>query len=425
MRKVWLVIKREYVTRVRTKAFVITTILIPALLIGFIAFDVAASNSRSSGTLRIALLDGGQELAPQVTASLQQNKLPDGKPAYEVVRTIDKGGTGAATRMKLEAQVERGKLDGFLWLPPDIFSGGKAQFVTKSATAFTQMDAMNEAVSEALLERRMRSRGLSAQDLHRLVQGAEVQVIRLTGQGETEEKGQALVVAIAMVFVLYFALVAYGVRTMRSVLEEKTSRMMEILLSSIQPLQLLAGKILGVAAAGLTQFLIWAASAGLLAAYGVALARTVAPGAPQLHIRIPVTMLVFMVVYFVGGYFLYSSIYAAIGAMVSTEQDAQQLQMPVTLLLVVGFFLFEQVMRNPNSSGSIALSIIPFWSPMLMMMRIGLETPPAWQIALSLGVLALSVAGMVYVTARIYRVGVLMYGKRPSLVELARWFRYS
>jgi ABC-2 type transport system permease protein len=423
VRKIWLVIKREYVTRVRTKGFVITTILIAALLIGFIAFDMVASTSNPSQELRIAIVCGSHGLAESVAASLEEDKLSDGTPAYRVAQILSQ--PGLAVRAGLESRVRSGKLDGFLWIPPDVPSGQKPQFVTKSATAFTEMAAMDDAITEAFVLRRLQGRGISTEELHRLLQGMDVQVIRLTRRGEAEEKGQSLIIAVVMAMILYITLVAYGVRTMRSVQEEKTSRIMEILLSSVRPLQLLAGKILGVAAVGLTQFLIWAISAGVLAAYGLTVARQLSPNASQYHIHIPPALLAFMIVYFIGGYFLYSSIYATIGAMVSSEQDAQQLQMPVTMLLVIGILLFQLVMRNPSSSTSVVLSIIPFWSPMLMLMRIGLQPPPAWQIALSLGVLALSVAGVVYVTARLYRVGVLMYGKRPSLVELARWFRYS
>jgi ABC-2 type transport system permease protein len=423
MRKIWLVMKREYLSRVRTKGFVITTILIPALLIGFIAFDVVVSTSNLSETLRIAIVDGGHGLAEPVAASLTEDKLPDGKPAYHVTQIFRE--PGVAIRTNLEAQVRGGKLDGFIWIPPDVSSGQKPQFVTRSATVFTEMDAIDNALTEAVVLRRLQGRGISTQELHHMLQGLDLQLIRLTSRGETEEKGQSLIVAGVMAMILYISLVAYGVRTMRSVQEEKTSRTMEILVSSIRPLQLLAGKIFGVAAVGLTQFLIWAISAGILSAYGLTVARQLSPGASQYHIHIPPSLLAFMIVYFIGGYFLYSAIYATIGAMVSSEQDAQQLQMPVTMLLVIGILLFQVVMQNPNSSRSIVLSIIPFWSPMLMLMRIGLQQPPAWQIALSLGVLALSVVGVVYVTARLYRVGVLMYGKRPSLLELVRWFRYS
>jgi ABC-2 type transport system permease protein len=423
VRKIWLVIKREYLSRVRTKGFVITTILIPALLIGFIAFFVVVSPSNLSQTLRIAIVDRSQGLAESIAASLKQDTLSDDKPAYNVTQIFTQ--PGGPIRTDLEAQVRSGELDGFIWIPPDASSGQKPQFVTRSATVFTEMDAMDNAVKEAVVLRRLQGTGISTQDLHHLLQGLDLQVIRLTRRGETEEKGQSLIIAGVMAMVLYISLVAYGVRTMRSVQEEKTSRTMEILVSSIRPLQLLAGKILGVAAVGLTQFLIWAISAGLLSAYGLTVARQLSPNASQYHIHIPPALLAFMIVYFIGGYFLYSSIYATIGAMVSSEQDAQQLQMPVTMLLVVGILLFQVIMQNPNSSRSIVLSMIPFWSPMLMLMRIGLQQPPVWQIAFSLAVLALTDVGVVYVTARLYRVGVLMYGKRPSLVELVRWFRYS
>jgi ABC-2 type transport system permease protein len=423
VRKIWLVIKREYITRVRTKGFVITTILVPTLLVGFIAFDVVISTSNLSHTQRIAVVGGDQGMAASMGASLEQNKLPDGNPAYDVIQTFEQ--PGPAIRSRLESQVRNGKLDGFLWIPSSVLSGGKPQFVTKSAMVFTEMDKMDNAVREALVLHRLQGRGITATEVRKLLDTADIQVIRLTRSGEAEEKGQSLIVAIGMVITLYIALLIYGVQTMRSVQEEKTSRIMEILLSSIRPFQLLAGKILGVAAVGLTQFVIWTISAGLLAAYGVTVARELSPNASHFHIHIAPALLAFMIVYFIGGYILYSSIYATIGAMVSSEQDAQQLQMPVTMLLVVGFFLFQLVMQNPNSSTSVALSIIPFWSPMLMLMRIGLQQPPAWQVALSLAVLALTVVGVVYVTARIYRVGVLMYGKRPSLLEIVRWFRYS
>jgi ABC-2 type transport system permease protein len=423
MHKVWLVIKREYVTRVKTKAFVITTILIPGLLIGFIAFDIAFSRGNRSQTLRIAIVDETGALAPSISDSLGHNVLSNGLPAYEVVQSIERA--MASTREELSAQVRDGDLDGFLWIPAKALSGANPEFVTRSATLFTEMDAINSAVRDALIARRFQRLGIRAQDVDRMVRGGDVQVIRLTKTGETREEGQALIIAMAMTFILYVTLLAYGQRTMRSVMEEKTSRVMEILLSSIQPYQLLAGKILGIAAVGLTQFLIWAVSGGLLAAYGLTMARLFRPGASHFSLHISPVLLVFMVIYFLGGYFLYSSIYATIGAMVSTEQDAQQLQMPVMMLLIAGFILFEAVLPNPNSPAAIVLSIIPFFSPMLMLMRIGLQMPPVWQIALSLAVLAGTVVVVVYVTARLYRVGVLMYGKRPSLVEIVRWFRYS
>ena len=222
-------------------------------------------------------------------------------------------------------------------------------------------------------------------------------------------------------------LIMYGVITMRSVLEEKTTRTVEVLISAVRPFQLLMGKIVGVAAVGFTQYLIWMTSAALLASYGTAMASAVKPGAgssfPQIHL--PFALLGYLAVYFVLGYFLYASLFAAVGAAASNEQDAQQLQWPVTLPLVFGFIMFQGVLRDPSSTMSVVLSEIPFFSPILMILRLAAQTPPWWQVALSIALLALTTLGVVYFSGRIYRVGVLMYGKRPSVAELFRWLRYT
>jgi ABC-2 type transport system permease protein len=193
----------------------------------------------------------------------------------------------------------------------------------------------------------------------------------------------------------------------------------------VRPFPLLAGKIVGVAAVGLTQYAIWGTVTGLIAAYGAAMASAFRPGSSMPPLQLHVSVLAYMVVFFLCGYLLYASMYAAIGAMVSNDQEAQQMQTPLTLVLVAAFLLFNVVLRDPSSPLSVGLSMIPFFAPILMMLRIAMQTPPFWQIALCIGISVVTTAAVVYVAARIYRVGVLMYGKRPSLVELTRWIRYS
>jgi ABC-2 type transport system permease protein len=212
---------------------------------------------------------------------------------------------------------------------------------------------------------------------------------------------------------------------MRSVLEEKTSRIVEVLISAVRPFQLLSGKIIGVAGVAFTQYMIWIASAALLGTYGAVVVNTLRPTADFPHIHLSVGLLIYPVIYFVLGYLLYASLYAAVGAASSNEQDAQQLQMLVTLPLVFGFVMYIMVVRDPNSHTVVLLSEIPFFSPILMVLRIAAETPPFWQIGLSIVLLALTTVGAAYFSARIYRVGILMYGKRPSVVELLRWVKYS
>ncbi|PYV33748.1 MAG: hypothetical protein DMG22_08765, partial [Acidobacteria bacterium] len=174
-----------------------------------------------------------------------------------------------------------------------------------------------------------------------------------------------------------------------------------------------------------TQYLIWTLSASLFTAYGRVIMASVDATRKIPPIQIPASTLAFLVIFFLTGYLLYASMYAAVGAMVSSEEDAQQLQWPVTLPLIISVMLFNVVVQNPNSNLSVALSMVPFFSPVLMVFRIALQTPPLWQILLSLAILAATAAGIIYGSAKIYRVGILMYGKRPSLMEVFRWLRYT
>jgi len=234
-----------------------------------------------------------------------------------------------------------------------------------------------------------------------------------------------MITSICLAVLLYTALIMYGVITMRSVLEEKTSRIIEILISAVRPFQLLTGKIIGVAGVAFTQYLIWIASAALLGTYGALMVNTVRPTAEFPYIHLSPAVLIYPALYFVLGYLLYASLFAAVGAAVSNEQDAHQMQMVIMLPLIFSFVMFNMVIRDPNSHTVVLLSEIPFFSPIMMVLRIAIETPPFWQIGLSFLLLGLTTAGVAYFSARIYRVGILMYGKRPSVVELLRWVRYT
>ena len=181
------------------------------------------------------------------------------------------------------------------------------------------------------------------------------------------------------------------------------------------------GKLVGIGLVGLTQVVIWAGSFMLISGLGAAMAGAAGSSVP----KIPASLLVYFVLYFILGYFLYATLYAVVGAIVSTEEEAQQAQGPVTILMVVPMILFTLILSNPNSGTAIGLSIFPFFAPTLMMLRIALVNPPMWQILLSMGLMVAAIFGAVWVAGRIYRVGILMYGKRPSIAELGRWLRYT
>lgn len=225
---------------------------------------------------------------------------------------------------------------------------------------------------------------------------------------------------VAMVTLLYAVVLIYGIAVMRSVIEEKGSRILEVLLSSVTAKELLAAKILGVGAVGLTQILIWIAFAVAFAVPGM-----MVPKSFVSEIHIPTAGLIFFGVFFLLGYFLYSAMYAAIGSMVTTDQEAQQMQWPAMLPILLSIFLMNPVLQQPNSQLAFWLSIVPFFAPILMLVRVLVEQPPLWQLALCVGLMLATIYGLLSLSSRIYRVGILMYGKRPTLPELRRWLRYA
>lgn len=424
MRKIWLVIKREYLTRVRTKGFVLSTVGLPIFSIGIFAVTLALANRKSDHPLKISILDNLGGLAPQIFLSLDE-KLPDGQPRFQLVRAWDRPASSDTTREELTRQVRDGQLDGFLEVPKDILNGQEAALHTRNGSDYQTARTIGRAVTNAVIGRRLSDRGVHIDNLGEVMRGVELTLVKVTKTGESAENGQSALVQISIIMILYITLLVYGVMTMRSVVEEKTTRIVEILASSIKPSHLLTGKILGVAGVGMTQYLIWGCSAAFVRAYGAAVGSAFWPGASAPSFHLPIAFLVYPLIYFLVGYFLYASLYAALGSMVSSEEELQQVQLPVTLLLVACMVLSPVIQRSPNSPLAVVLSIVPFSSPILMVYRITVQTPPFWQIALSLAICLATTIGVIQVSAKIYRVGILMYGKRPSLVEVIRWLRYT
>ncbi len=422
MHKLWLIIKREYITRVKTKGFVIGTLIVPLLGIGFTFLIVFLVSHQSSQAMRLAIVDNAGEIAPSVASGLR-GRLSNGQPQFNVVESIDRPADTGAVQKDLHGRINAGNLDGYLVIPADLTH--PVELHTKNAGNFSLLGPISSAVNEAVVEARLNSRGIHVDDVRDLVKSADLQVIKVTKGGESVEKGQTIGVAIALVVLLYMSLLMYGIITMRSVLEEKTTRTMEVLISAVTPSQLLAGKILGVAAVAITQFLIWGATVVLLGSYGVAMAAMGGAGSLMSNIHVPVSLMICAVVFFFCGYFLYSSMFAAVGAACSNEQDAAQLQWIAMAPLVFTMLIYSVVLNDSTSRLAVILSEIPFFSPVLMPLRVSLQTPPVWQLALSVGLLLVSIAVVVFGSAKIYRVGILMYGKRPTLPEMFRWLRYS
>jgi len=421
MRKTWLIIKREYVTRVKSKGFVIGTVMVPligivaVLLIGFLA------RHQSDKALRIAIVDNAGGMAEPTARGLGA-MLSGDKPMFAITESIEKPVSPDATEHDLRAKVNSGALDAYLVIPSDL--NQSFELHARNTGNFGILAPLNGALNQALIEERLRARGIQVDDLKQISRGAQLEVIKVSESGESVEKGQTIGVAIGLVILLYTSLLMYGILTMRSVLEEKTTRTMEVLISSVQPFQLLAGKILGVAGVAFTQFFIWIGSLVLLLTYGAVMGSAIGGTSfPSMHI--PASIVIWTVFFFFGGYFLYSSMFAAIGAACSSEQDAGQLQWLAMGPLVFTMCVYWVVLTNPSSTSSIVLSEIPFLSPVLMPLRISIQTPPVWQMILSVALLFATIFCAIWASAKVYRIGVLMYGKRPTVPELVRWLRYS
>jgi ABC-2 type transport system permease protein len=279
---------------------------------------------------------------------------------------------------------------------------------------------LKDQLDRAILLQELAQRGVSGAQVEQLLKPVKLETMRLEGGRETKANDKGMFFAVfAMVMLLYTAVIFYGVSVMRAVLEEKNSRVMEVLLSSATSTELMAGKLIGVGAVGLTQIAIWIAMA---ATYALpALAASASTG--EIHIA-PLTLAAFAL-FFLLGYLLFSSIYAAIGAVITSEQEGQQMQFIIILPLIISVFMMGPVMHAPDSPVAVWTSMVPFFSPVLMYLRIAVQPPPVWQIALSLALLVGTIAGILVLCARIYRIGILMYGKRPTLPEILKWLKYA
>lgn len=414
------IVRREYLERVRQRSFILGTVLVPIFMLS-VTFLPIWLMSRSTGKpVRLLGVDGTGALSETIGRAFPDS-LPDGSRRF-VFDWQASPGAGAVEsdfRAELEQRVLREEWSGLLWIPADALDGGRAQIYARGLSDPEILARIRDAISRAAMMARLEGAGIAPGDTDRISRTVPLSIFKLSEEGVREGgiEGDFLS-SILLAMILYMTVLLYGMSIQRSVLEDKTSRIVEILLASVRPFHLMLGKIIGVGSVGITQYAIWA----IFATAGAAYIRASNPALATAAAMSPVT-LVFFVVYFVLGYFLYAGVYAGIGAAVTTEQEGQQAQWPITMLLVLPMLFISQVIRDPDGSLTTILSLIPFFSPIVMLIRINIHTPPVWQIALSVALLVGSIVVAAAVAGRIFRVGILMYGKRATLPELIRWIR--
>ena len=413
-------------TRVRTKGFVIGTLLMPIFIIFVTVAPAAFMAMKSEKPRHIAVVDLTDDVYGSLLRELDE-RTKTGERLYQFQRVVANSDELEDVQNSLKKDIDEKRIDAYLIIPQDVFERNTIEYHSTTVTNFRENSEIERAISRVVTRLRLERSGFVPDEVNLLVKSVRLTTFKIgPGGREQEDVGLSFGVTYIMIFVLYLALILYGAMTMRSIVEDKNTRVIEVLLSAVKPFQLMAGKILGIGAVGLTQFFIWAALAGLISLYSSSLVASFLPGASDVPLpTVSVSQLVFFVLFFVLGFFFYSTLYAGIGAMVNSDQEAQQLQWPVVSFLIVAFMLVFYAMGNPNSNLSIIFSLVPMCSPILMFMRISVHTPPSIQVALSVLILVLSIWAMIWIVSRIFRVGILMYGKRPNIPEVVKWIRYG
>ncbi len=429
MDKMWTVLRREYLSRVKTKGFIIGTITLPLFMLAIFVVPVLLVFLKTDESKDIVVVDQTGAVFDSLRAALVETNEA-GKRLYNFIKRDVRDEELDTVKTSLSTRVDKGELDGYIIIPAAVFDSAAAEYYGKNVSNEIENDYLEDAISNIVTAKRIQRSGLNAEQVHKMVRPINLSTFRVKAGGrEEKDPGFTFVIAYFLGFFIYMAMFIYGAIVMRSVIEEKVSRVIEAVISSLQPFHLMAGKILGVGAVGLTQFLIWALAMGLLSLYGLQLAALFVSDPSKVQsVDLPSISLMtlgFFVLFFVLGYFLYSTLYAGVGAMVNSEQEAQQFLIPVSLFIVVPLLMMTYIITNPSSQTSVIMSLIPFFAPIIMLARIVVEIPPSWQIALSILLMVAAILGMIWVVGRIYRVGVLMYGKRPTLPEIIKWIRYA
>ncbi|MCL4836539.1 MAG: ABC transporter permease [Thermoanaerobaculia bacterium] len=429
--------RREYLARVTTKGFWIATVTLP-LLMAAMVFLPSLVLLKAKATHRMAVVDETGELGAALVEALAPEPGPrreardlealgerqtEEQTARFVVELVAPG-EPEAQRAALDARVLAGEIDSWIRLGAGQLAGGKVEYRAASVSNFLTQKRLEGALSRVVSRARLEGAGLDAARVSELTRATELDTVRVSERGSRAEGGMAgFFLAYFLFFLLYMVVAIYGQQVLNGVLEEKTTRVVEVLLATVRPVELMLGKLAGIGLVGLTQLGIWLATAVALTAPGVVGAMAWLPEGKMPQVA-PGVVVHFLLLFLLG-YFFFATLYAAIGAASNNLQEAQQFAGVVVIFLVAPVLLMMPVINDPDSVLAVVVSLIPPFTPLLMMLRIAVKMPPAWQVALGYLLSGGFTLLLVWLCARIYRVGILMHGKKPSLAELWRWLRYA
>ncbi len=418
MNKLFAIIRREYLSRVRSKWFIVTTLLAPILLVGAMALPILLAIRQAEREIEISVVDETGAITAEL---LETDAFQEGSVHY---RPPPHRQYPDETLAVLRQQVIDRELAGYLHIPADVLDGGEIQFWGRDVGQTLLRGTLSPAVNTAVRRVQARALGLEPDAAAKLTRSVPVEMYRVTDEGAAREGQHVVLAAHILSLAIYTVVLLYGAMMLRAAVAEKSSRTVEIILSSVRPWQLMLGKVLGVGAVGLTQLSVWLSMLGVFLLYA-GTAQAFADVEFLRNLPVGLDTLALFVGLFLTGYFLYAGMYASVGAIASTEQEAAQLQLPVTLLVVVPILVIPVVLEAPASTPSMVLSWVPFFTPVLFIARYVLGAVSLWEIPTAFALQIISVFLVAWVGGRIYRVGLLMTGKRPTLPELVRWIRHG
>jgi ABC-2 type transport system permease protein len=415
MRNILLIARREYLEQIHGRAFMFSTVLVPLLIVALLGWSSMSDRKAVAGK-HLAIAADNAEIANRVRYEMLSDK--DARFDVELVAPATQQDVAALLK-----QVHDKSIDGLLSINTSSDGAVTATYTSLSSGGFANIGGLQNALNRGLIDERMIARGIKPVDADELLKRVSVETLQLNQQGVTEQsKGSTpFYKAVLMAFLLSMPIMLYGLDMARAIIEEKNSRIFEVMLSITRADDLLAGKLVGVGAVGLTQIAIWMAAATLF--LGSSLAATVLTGNLDIHFSLMEGL--FFPVYFVLGFALFSTLFSGLAATCETSQDLQKF-MPLAIIpLYLSMGILPFLLKDPNSVWSVAATLFPLTAPYVMLPRMGLEAVPLWQLAASLGLLILAIWATLWISSRLYRVGILMYGKRATLPELVRWLRYS
>lgn len=449
MRKFLAVVKHEYKKVVLKWSFLIGTLLLPTLAVVFTFVPMIIFSLKGEPT-RIAVYDPTEKILPRLEKNLSGERLME-KAKQAAAESFEKIDASQEERMKNQAaqfmqafklvpyaaqgsrdairsdlldKVLSNEIDAYLMVPNDI--GDKKavfEFRSRKGSDFVSNDTLRDALNDAVRSQRLADANISEERLKELSAAANIDAKGLDETGEEKSSEATWIASFVIGLMIYITLAIYGQQILGAVVEEKETRIAEILFSSAKPFELMMGKLVGVGLAGLTQLGIWVGT--IAAILGFMALQSDLSAIPPLLPTITPLMVVYFLIFFLLGFFLYASIFALIGSMVTTVQEGGQFAFPPIMIMLAAFYFCFAVIRDPNSTVSFWATIAPFMAPITMPVRILAETPPFWQIALSILVNVAAITALVWLASRVYRVGMLMYGKRATIPEVWKWIRQA